>query len=100
MDVANAEASLCVLGGPGIGKTTYLRKIGLEALHGKNGQYKHDKIPVFLELKNFTSEELNLKVSIVQEFETCGFPEASEFTDTALKAGSLLILLDGLDEVY
>lgn len=99
MDVANAEPSLCVLGGPGIGKTTYLRKIGLEALHGKNGQYKHDKIPVFLELKNFTSEELNLKDSIAQEFETCGFPDASEFTDTALKAGSLLILLDGLDEV-
>lgn len=99
MDVANAEPSLCVLGGPGIGKTTYLRKIGLEALHGKNGQYKHDKIPVFLELKNFTSGELNLKNSIAQEFETCGFPEASAFTDTALKAGSLLILLDGLDEV-
>lgn len=99
MDVANAEPYLCVLGGPGIGKTTYLRKIGLEALLSKEGQYQHELIPVFLELKTFTSPDLNLKDEITHEFDISGLPDASKCTDKALQEGSLLILLDGLDEV-
>lgn len=99
MDVANAEQYLCVLGGPGIGKTTYLRKIGLESLLSREGQYQHKLFPVFLELKNFTNPDLNLKDEITHEFDICGFPDAPEFTEKTLKAGNLLILLDGLDEV-
>lgn len=99
MDVANAEQYLCVLGGPGIGKTTYLRKIGLEALLSGEGQYQHKLIPVFLELKNFTNPGLNLKDEITHEFDICGFPDAPESTEKALNEGNLLILLDGLDEV-
>ncbi|BDM83592.1 hypothetical protein AM10699_64530 (plasmid) [Acaryochloris marina MBIC10699] len=99
IEVANAEQYLCVLGGPGIGKTTYLRKVGLEALLREVGSYNHKKIPVFLELKRFQDPDTDIKKSISEEFETCGFPNPEKFTEHALIAGDLLILLDGLDEV-
>ena len=51
MTVANSHALLMVLGGPGAGKSTYLRRVGLEALRVKESQFQHDCIPVMLELK-------------------------------------------------
>lgn len=97
--VASEKQFLMVLGQPGAGKSTFLRKIGLEFLKGKKGSLKHDYIPVLLELKRLTKSEIDLKVLIANEFETCGFPKANEFTQSALEQGKLLILLDGLDEV-
>ncbi|MGR3278933.1 NACHT domain-containing protein [Acaryochloris marina NIES-2412] len=99
IEVANAEQYLCVLGDLGIGKTTYLRKVGLEALLRKVGSYNHEQIPVFLELKRFRDPKLDIKTCIVNEFETCSFPDPEKFTEHALKSGDLLILLDGLNEV-
>ncbi|WP_187152978.1 NACHT domain-containing protein [Acaryochloris marina] len=97
--VENTEQYLCVLGGPGIGKTTYLRKVGLAALLRNVESYDHEKIPVFLDLKRLRDPDLDLKKSIAEEFEICGFPKPEQFTDHALKSGDFLILLDGLDEV-
>ena len=98
MTVANAEQFLTVLGGPGIGKSTFLRKIGLEALK-KDGLIQHECIPVFLELKKFREETINIQQKIVEEFETCKFPSAETLVESALEQGKLLILFDGLDEV-
>lgn len=39
MTVANKHQYLMVLGGPGMGKTTFLRKVGLEALKQAQGEY-------------------------------------------------------------
>lgn len=102
MAVANAEQYLMVLGGPGIGKSTFLRKIGLEALKSKSDatkQIHRDCIPVLIELKEFRGETVDLKQKIADEFATCGFPEAAAFTEASLEQGKLLVLLDGLDEV-
>ncbi|MEM1291193.1 MAG: NACHT domain-containing protein [Cyanobacteria bacterium P01_H01_bin.162] len=96
--VANAEPYLMVLGGPGIGKSTFLRKIGLEALK-KDGQIERDCIPVLIELKELRDETVDLKQKLVAELETCGFPAAAAFTEASLALGKLLVLLDGLDEV-
>ncbi len=98
IQVANAEQYLMVLGGPGIGKSTFLRKIGLEALR-KNGQIQRGCIPVLIELKELRDEDVDLKQKIAAEFATCGFPEAEAFTEASLAQGKLLVLLDGLDEV-
>ena len=97
MDIANKSQYLMVLGSPGVGKSTFLRKLGLEALK-KEGQIQHKCIPVFIELKEFKDKTLNLKQVIAQEFETCGFPAAADFTTSMLEQGKLLVLLDGLDE--
>ena len=97
--VANDEQYLMLLGAPGVGKSTFLRKVGLEALKGKDGNFKHKCIPVFLELKKFTEGQIDIEALIVDEFGRCGFPYPKEMTQTALKSGKLLILFDGLDEV-
>ena len=97
--VANHEQYLMLLGGPGVGKSTFLRKVGLEALKEKEGNFAHECIPVFLELKRFTEEQIDIEVLITQEFETCGYPYPDHLANATLKSGKLLILFDGLDEV-
>jgi predicted NACHT family NTPase len=101
LEVANQVQYLMVLGNPGTGKTTFLRKVGLEALKGKSkGEYQHTSIPVLLELRRFRSEEkIDLVQAIALEFQNCGLPEYQECTEKLLAKGKLLILLDGLDEV-
>jgi predicted NACHT family NTPase len=75
---ANEFQYLMVFGGPGIGKSTFLRKVGLEALKGKQGNYQHRLIPVFLELKKFKESEINIQTLIEKEFEICGFPDVQK----------------------
>ena len=99
LKIANQKQYLMVLGQPGAGKSTFLRKIGLEALKGKKGGFKHDRIPVFIELKSFISSQIDIEKLIVEEFSICGFPSSEQFIAKALEQGKLLILLDGLDEV-
>jgi hypothetical protein len=41
MKVANDTPYMMVLGGPGMGKSTFLRKVGLEALKQGQGEYQH-----------------------------------------------------------
>ncbi|MEH2381824.1 MAG: NACHT domain-containing protein [Nostoc sp.] len=97
--VANDKQYLMVLGGPGAGKSTFVRKMGLEALKDKKGGFKHGCIPVFIELKRFASSNINIERFIAEEFGICGFPSPDKFAVKTLEEGKLLILLDGLDEV-
>ncbi len=98
IDIANSRQFLMVLGGPGIGKSTFLRKIGLETLK-QSGKVQHDCIPVFLELKKFREERVDIKQKITEEFEIFRFPATEVLVDSALEQGKLLVLFDGLDEV-
>ena len=98
MRVANNEQYLMVLGGPGVGKSTFLRKIGLEALKGEEGNFEHECTPVFLELKRFTEEPVDIEAWITDEFKICGYPYPEQWAESKLEAGELLILFDGLDE--
>lgn len=100
IEAANQNQFLMVLGGPGAGKSTFLRRMGLAALKGKNeDEFQHHCIPVFIELKSFRVGTINFEESIAEIFHIRGFPEPARFTQKALEGGKLLILLDGLDEV-
>lgn len=99
MRVANNEQYLMVLGSPGVGKSTFLRKVGLEALQGEDGNFEHQCIPVFLELRKFTEDPIDIEAWITEEFKICGYPYPDQWTNSKLKSGELLILFDGLDEV-
>ncbi|MFQ4139302.1 NACHT domain-containing protein [Nodosilinea sp. PGN35] len=131
LEVANEQQYLMVLGGPGVGKSTFLRKVGLEALKSLNPRifppppppslptlsqatlgnqsvawsgvsitsYRHRRIPVMLELRQFDRPDRSIKAAIAKELDNCGFPAAEELTKLFLGNGKLLVLLDGLDEV-
>ncbi len=98
----NERQYLIVLGAPGVGKSTFLRQMGLKILEGATEVFPDTKIPVFVELKKFTDNNINLeaiKNHIIDQFSICGFPEPEKFTNQALEEGKLLILLDGLEEI-
>ena len=97
--ISNDEQYLMVRGGPGTGKSTFLRKVGLEALKHEEGKFKHKCTPVFLELKRCTEDPIDIEALIADEFKTCGYPHPEQKAKTDLKSGKLLILFDGLDEV-
>jgi predicted NACHT family NTPase len=97
--VANQQQYLMVLGQPGAGKSTFLRRIGLEALKREESDYGHNCIPVFLELKRFNTGTVDIEQAIAREFETCNFPDPARSATRLLEDGKLLVLLDGLDEV-
>ncbi|MBD2022016.1 hypothetical protein H6F43_17700 [Leptolyngbya sp. FACHB-36] len=61
--VANEVQYLMVLGQPGAGKSTFLRRVGLEALKRNESDYQHALIPVFLELKRFNTGEVDIEGS-------------------------------------
>ncbi|MEM9275259.1 MAG: NACHT domain-containing protein, partial [Cyanobacteria bacterium P01_F01_bin.143] len=97
--IANQEQYLMVLGQPGSGKSTFLRKVGLEALKLTTGTFQHECIPVFIELKRLAKSNFSIKKAIIREFQERNFPEVKDFINLALQKCKLLILLDGLDEV-
>ena len=99
IQVANEKQHLMLLGDPGVGKSTFLRKVGLEALKGKKGEFKHKCLPVFLELKSFKKNQIDIEALIAHELKICGYPNPEQMTNAALESGKLLILFDGLDEV-
>jgi NACHT domain len=97
--IANQEKFLVVLGAPGSGKSTFLRRIGLEALNQGSQFFKHRCIPILIELKHLNKYDIDLEEFIANEFQECGFPHARNFIQNALGQGKMLVLLDGLDEV-
>jgi len=97
--VANEHQYLSVLGKPGAGKSTFLRRVGLEAIKGETGGYKHDCIPVMVELKQFNQGVVDLVNAIADELAYFNFPDQRQAAIDYLRQGKLLLLFDGLDEV-
>jgi hypothetical protein len=98
LNIANEEEYLTILGQPATGKTTFLKYIGLEALHHPESRYAHDVFPVYIQMWKFCHSTDTLLRAIADEFEQCGFPDSQELTIWMLEQGKLLILIDGLNE--
>lgn len=87
-----------LVGNPGAGKSTALKNIGLGILQDRflPGE---NILPVFIELRKFSEENISLKSYMTMVLENYAFPNASEFLGRCLDKGKIFLLLDGLDEV-
>ena len=93
--VAEQNQYLMVLGGPGVGKSTFLKKLGLEALK-KNSIC----IPVLVELKKSSrKKDIDLIEYIKGALYQKETSRVNNIVSSFLQQGKFLILLDGLDEV-
>ena len=101
IDPANQNRYLVVLGSNGAGKSTFLRKVGLDVLLGKKlGKFlPRTYIPMLIECKTLSHTAVSLEKYLVDLFDAADFPLAEKLTKKALEQGRLLILFDGVDEL-
>ncbi|MEM6254998.1 MAG: NACHT domain-containing protein [Cyanobacteria bacterium P01_D01_bin.156] len=100
VDIANETPCLSIIGPPGAGKTTLMRKIGLDALRdAQETNYQYLCLPIWIDLRKFAEADLSFQNYITRELDTFDFPESEKITENVLKRGWFLILFDGLDEV-
>ncbi len=93
--------NLFVLGDPGAGKTTFLKKAAIQAAKGelKKGNGVRSRIPIFIRLREHALSDRTLYESIKRELKVCGFPDIDLFVEKLLNSGRALLLWDALDEV-
>jgi predicted NACHT family NTPase len=96
IEAANEYDKLFILGKPGAGKTTFLKHLANQCIHGR---FNPELVPIFIVLREFSvsDKKSGLLTYIKKEMETEGVPP--EQVEALLKSGKALLLLDGLDEI-
>jgi predicted NACHT family NTPase len=98
LDAVDRCKKMVVLGKPGAGKTTFLKRIAtqcnLETFHP-------GLVPIFVPLKLFaeTKGHPELLAYIANQLHECKVKDPESKAETLLYEGRALVLLDGLDEV-
>jgi hypothetical protein len=96
LDVANENPKLVICGKPGAGKTTLLKRLAIDWCHKK---FQPHLIAILVELREIQDESWSLFKSIKDKMGFKDSGEAQKNFQEMLEGGSLLILMDGLDEV-
>jgi formylglycine-generating enzyme required for sulfatase activity len=93
--------NILILGDPGSGKTTHLKRVLLYCLRKGPAEIglPADILPVFLPLRNLQDLEKGLDAFIENELDSPHLKTPPGFGRRMLGRGNLLYLLDGLDEV-
>lgn len=92
-EIANTNTKLLILGKPGAGKTTFFKHLAVDWC---KGQFQPDLIAVFIELRRIRDRRWKLVDAIRQEL---GLQDPKQIK-ALLQQGKLLVLMDGLDEVF
>ncbi len=98
LEAVERYGKLMILGKPGAGKTTFMKRM---ALLCNQGEFQAGQVPVFVPLKDYAeaSGKPKLQTYIQNQWQACDV-QAAEDLAKVLKQGNALVLLDGLDEVY
>jgi predicted NACHT family NTPase/DNA-binding Xre family transcriptional regulator len=91
-DIANQESKLLILGKPGAGKTTFLKRLAIDWC---KGSFQSDLVAVFIEFRQIRDEMWTLLDAIGKELEV----QEEKYIKALLNEGKLLILMDGFDEL-
>ncbi|NTV99941.1 MAG: NACHT domain-containing protein, partial [Oscillochloris sp.] len=86
------QRRLFIFGQPGVGKTTFLKRL---AVHAAQGQI--DAVPIMVEINLWQESHLDLMGYLSRQFDACGFTHAQPFLKTLLEQGQAMLLFDGLD---
>ena len=98
--IARSNNKVVLLGGPGSGKSTFLKfilnKTIAEVEHGKRGELK---LPVYIPLNSLAGTLCSLRQEIEHVFLQCNVGNPQQLVSKLLEFGRLHLLLDGLDEL-
>lgn len=76
-----------------------LKQMALGYAESRAPDFWGEHTPVLLDLHRMNYPKMSLEQHLVAEFARNDFPHAENFVSRALKSGTLMLLLDGLDEV-
>lgn len=92
------DSRVVVLGEPGSGKTSILRRLALDSADGRFADWARGTIPVYIQLRDLADRDLGLWIAEEIVAQHGGVDALPLFRLPAL-SGHILLLIDGLDEL-
>lgn len=98
-EVLKRSRRIMITGEPGAGKSMLCKYLALAYAEGRLSGLAEGPVPILLELHRLNDPGTTLETELVAEMARMGFPNAGDFIAAGIESGSLLLLLDGLDEL-